>query len=160
MHCPHSYTNEHGLQLEVDCSTCSGAQDINNSNCAKGILNIFRSGVEPDSIILKRYIHRRYRSESFKLLCELAAELCVLNRIVSTHIISSDKKCQTCSASKNETAGYLIDQLRHDPVAYRMRKLELSAKLDDLALEASCPKAHECLREVLATTIIRYDGGE
>ncbi|MBU1157920.1 MAG: hypothetical protein KKE24_01110 [Candidatus Thermoplasmatota archaeon] len=159
LHCPHSYTSEHGLQLEVDCSACTGAQDINNGNCARGILNILRSGVEPDSIILKRYIHRRYRSESFKSLCELATELSVLNRIVSAQVIPSDKRCLTCSASKEKTAEYLINQLRHDPVAYAKRKRALSDRLKDIASEASCPKGHDCLREALATTIIRYDGG-
>ncbi len=159
VHCPHSYTNEYGLQLEVDCSACAGAQDISNGNCAKGILNIFCSGIEPDSIILKRYIHRRYRSESFKMLCELATELCVLNRIVSTHVIPSDKKCLTCPASKGKSAEYLIHQLRQDPVAYTKRKPALSDRLKEVASKASCPKGYECLSEALATTMIRYDGG-
>ncbi len=116
--CPHQYGEDEGLQLEIDCSECQGAQDLANSRCVSGILNVMMTGAVPTAIILKRFIHKRYRGESIGPLALVASELSALNRAIASAEKPSDKRCRTCGASRERVLMAMKRRLLENPTEY------------------------------------------
>jgi hypothetical protein len=116
--CPHKYAEEERIILEIDCSDCSGAQDLENTKCLVGVMRIICGGAEPGAVILKRSLHKRYRDNTVSLLRASASELVRLNRALSSTERPSDKRCRTCPASRENVLKTLRRRLLSDPRGY------------------------------------------
>jgi hypothetical protein len=147
--CPHEYVEEDELVLSVDCNACAGAHDLGNQRCFSGILNILAAGAEPDSVVLKRYIHKRYRGEAVKSTALAAAELAVLRRGIASIEPASDKRCRTCPASAHQVLLQARLRLVENPMTPPISR----AALRDFILERvgadACDRAHACISRVL-----------
>jgi hypothetical protein len=149
--CEHRFNEEDAMTLEVDCSGCSGAQSIENAKCASGIMNILASGVAPEAVVLKRFIHVRYRSERIARLRESALALAALRRLEAQPAESSDKKCRTCPASRHRLASDVIRMIQADPMYFAPSRRTMSDKLMSEHASAGCPKLAKCVSQVIWT---------
>jgi hypothetical protein len=151
--CAHSYRDDEGLQLEVDCTDCNGAHDLNNRKCLAGVLNALVSASPPESIVLKRYIDKRYRGDSVAWIATCAGELSLLNRLVSAKNGSSDKRCRTCLASRVNVLDSARRALLDDPATYLNSPRDVFKEIRErmLASAGRCAEAPVCVDEVLAS---------
>ena len=152
--CPHAFNDEDGFELEVDCQDCPGASDIQNRRCASGMIQILASGARPESIVLKRYIHKRFRGEHVELLRAAAEELSALNRAISATSPPSDKECRTCSASTHRLIPELRARLLEDPARYVSAPDWLSEILCSRASATTCVRAAACMRDTLSVSAV------
>ncbi len=152
--CPHEYREDEGLQLEIDCSSCPGAHDLVNAKCLVGIVNTVSSSAPPDVVILKRYLHKRYRGESLRCLKLAALELSSLTRALSCHESPSDKRCRTCCASRDNLVGRMKRALLADPANYLDSHQSMSDGLRALGAGAGCPRAAECVDQALSASAL------
>lgn len=157
--CPHEYNEEEGLRLEIDCSSCPGAQDLNNNKCVCGVLNIISRGAVPDCVVLKRYVHKRYRMSNNSWICGVAKELATLNRTIGSPDQPSDKKCRTCNASKERVARLMKHALLENPRGYLESKSVLVQGLTSNLDSVTCTERAKCTMEVLSITT-SIDRGE
>ncbi|MCU0858977.1 MAG: hypothetical protein MUE55_00065 [Thermoplasmata archaeon] len=159
--CPHSFNDEDGFELEVDCHECPGASDLHNRRCASGMVHILATGARPESIVLKRYIHKRFRGAQVELLCAAAEELCALTRAMSAAEPPSDKECRTCVARATRVIAAMRGRLLEDPGSYFERAAELSDQFRSKAMATTCARARTCIDETLSVTTVRplKDGG-
>jgi 50S ribosomal subunit-associated GTPase HflX len=148
--CPHTYQEEDELRLEIDCSSCPGAQDIRNRRCMSGMIHILSSEAVPNTIILKRHIHKRYREPALQRAFYAAGQLSVLNRAVANPDVASDTRCQTCRASTPRTAARLRQALLDDPMGYIDSLPALTARLRSDIEGACCANGEKCLEQVTA----------
>jgi len=152
--CTHVFVEDDGLQLEIDCSICQGAHDLSNPRCCAGVLNAMVSGAVPDTIILKRYMHKRYRHEAVAHVAAAAAELATLNRAISSIERPSDKRCRTCSASKENTLRTMKRKLMEDPDTYLLKTYKV---LDEIRAKNDtdhCDQAKKCLESGVSTSTL------
>jgi hypothetical protein len=152
--CPAEFKEEDGLSLEVDCGSCQGANDLSNKNCLSGIVHSISNGPRPDTIVLKKFIHKRYRGECVRLACTVASELSALKMAIASIDSPSDRRCRTCTASSRNVLGSAKRALLQDPFRYL---LERSAVKDELFHELSastCPKANACISEGLSISLL------
>jgi len=148
--CEHSFVEDDGLHLEIDCNGCGGAQDLTNSRCMTSVLNILQKGVRPEAVVLKRFNHMRYRRVSLSRVFGLADELANLRRLASDEHLS-DKRCQTCPASMPKVASKLAEELKRNPIEYATRAKMVSAKAEaDASL--TCERAHACMAHVIESS--------
>ncbi len=147
--CEHRFSEDDAMSLEIDCSDCSGAQSIENPKCASGIMNILASGVVPDAVVLKRYIHVRYRSERLDRLRESASVLAALRRLEAQPAELSDKKCRTCPASRHRLASEVIRRIQADPISFGASRRDLSDRLTSELAATGCPRLAECVAHVV-----------
>src|SRR4030065_369296 len=96
--CSHEYLEDDDLVLSIDCNACAGAHDLSNQRCYAGVLNILASGAQPDSIVLRRYIDKRYRGEAVKAAALAASERASPRRGIAALEPPSDRRCRTCPA--------------------------------------------------------------
>lgn len=147
--CPHEFTHDEGVQLEVDCDSCAGAHDLLSRNCLVGVVNAAAAGPQLDSIILRRMIHKRYRGDVVQLVMALGRDLSALNRAISSAQPPAERQCRTCSARKDRVLVKVRSRLLEDPVAW-VPGLELAdAAPERLAPNAACARAGECVRRAL-----------
>lgn len=159
--CPHSFNDEDGFELEIDCQECPGASDLHNKRCASGMVHILATGARPESIVLKRYIHKRFRGGQVGLLCAAAEELCALDRAISAAEPPSDKECRTCVARATRVIAAMRARLLDDPADYFERATELSDRLRSKAMATTCARASSCLDETMSvSTVHAPKGGE
>jgi hypothetical protein len=152
--CEHAFIEDDGLHLEIDCSGCGGPQDLANSRCVTSLLNILRNGARPEAVVLKRFIHIRYRRIALSQVFDLADELANLARLASEEALS-DARCQTCPASMPKIASALIVLLKSSPLAYSDSAGALSASAEAEAA-VDCVRAHACAQRVaLASRYLR-----
>src|SRR4030042_4659933 len=137
--CPHELFSEYELGLSIDCNACPGAHDLCNQRCYAGVLNIMASGAQPDSIVLRRYIHKRYRGEAVKAAALAASELASLRRGIAALEPPSDRRCRTCPAS----AHHVILQARLRLVERPLCPPEDRAAMTSLILERAGAAACE-----------------
>lgn len=150
--CPHTYCEEEELRLEIDCSDCPGDQDMRNRRCMSGIVQILSSESVPQTVILKRHIHKRYRESALLPAHEAAQELAVLTRTKTLLEPASDRRCQTCSASTSNVAGNLRCRLLDDPIAYMKDASEVARRVRATAGRANCDKGPGCVETSLSKT--------
>mgnify|MGYP001024441132 FL=1 len=148
--CAHRFAEDDAMTLEIDCSDCSGAQSIDNPRCAAGIVNILALGVVPDEVVLKRYIHVRYRSERFGRLREAAGSLAAVRRIEEQQDAPSDRRCRTCPASRHRLASDIVRAIRTDPVSFCASRSSLSDRLAKDLESVDCPRLGQCIRAVVS----------
>ena len=156
--CPHAYSEDEGLQLEIDCSECQGAQDLANSRCVSGILNVMVTGAVPRAIILKRLIHKRYREASIKPVALAAAELSALNRAIASADRPSDKRCRTCSASRERILTAMKRRLLENPQDYLPSHKAMAAEFMSIYRADHCADSLRCIENALSTSIVQSGG--
>jgi hypothetical protein len=157
--CKHAFSHDGGLILEVDCATCSGAQDLNNGKCVAGIVNILASGVVPDTIVLKRHIHIRHRADSISWLLSLATCMASSRRMQESGSGPSDSRCRTCPASRERVASLLVAKIREDPMTFPTQEAALSDMLLEMLQSVDCPDAPRCARDAARILNLEGDGG-
>jgi hypothetical protein len=159
--CPHTFNDEDGYELEVDCQACPGASDIGNKRCASGVTNILVTGAHPEAIVLKRYIHKRFRGGQVEALRAAAEELCALNRAISAAVPPSDKECRTCQASARRSISFLRARLLDDPLGYVPGSALLHDELRSKASATTCTRAHACIEDTLSVSTLHVpEGGD
>lgn len=146
--CDHVFVEEEGMTLEVDCTECSGPQTMDNARCASGIIDILASGVLPDTVVLRRYIDVRYRSERIVGLCAAAASLAALRRLKEQPGEASDRRCRTCPASKSRLASELIRRVRADPASFFSSQSSTPGGLRKELSSIDCPRLGRCIETV------------
>jgi hypothetical protein len=117
-----------------------------------GIVQILSSEAVPQTVILKRHIHKRYREPALLAACEAAQELAVLTRAKAIQEPASDRRCQTCSASTPNVAGNLRHMLLDDPIAYMKDFSAASRRLRTATRPANCNRGPECVEASLSQT--------
>lgn len=147
--CEHAFAEEDVMTLEVDCSDCSGAQSIENAKCASGIMNILASGIIPEAVVLKRFIHVRYRAERIARLCESASALAALRRLEAQPEGVSDDRCRTCPASRQRVASEVIRIIRADPMAFGSSRRAISDRLLRELGAVKCPEFGRCVAQIV-----------
>jgi hypothetical protein len=155
--CVHTYREEEGLQIEIDCRECNGAHDLMNRKCLAGVMNALAAASAPEAIVLRRFTDKRYRGETVAFLASCSTELASINRLLTLRDSSSDRRCRTCHASKASVLATAKRTLLDDPVAYLSRRPEVRAELRDrmVASAGRCVDASQCVDEVLALIGLR-----
>ena len=148
--CPHVFTEEDGLQLEVDCEACHGAQDIMNERCAAGIVHVFSSEATPATVVLKRHLHKRYRGAHVTELAAAASLLSALDRKIRSGRAPSDERCRTCGASEGRLALALRQRLLDDPHGFMADRGSVAERVVSEAVPISCGRSVDCLARVPA----------
>jgi hypothetical protein len=142
--CPHEYRNDDELRLEVECDDCPGPQDLTNNRCLAGLLQILCSEAMPNTIILKRHIHRRYRESTLLPVFETALELAAMNRALSTRPEPSDKRCLTCEASTAKQVHRIRRELLDNPVEFIADRQGAISRARRRTENIDCARAHAC----------------
>ncbi len=152
--CPHKYTEDEGLQLEIDCVDCAGAHDLTNSKCMAGVMNVVSGGAVPETVILRRFTHKRYRKDLVRLVAAAAGELASLNRALASPDQASDKECRTCTSSKQQVILAMKRRLLEDPCSYVRAGPALLEELKTSHARTSCPRAGACVRSGFSASAI------
>jgi len=155
--CPHEFTHEDGVQLEIDCSSCAGAHDLLARNCLVGVVNAAAAGPPLDTIILRRMTHKRYRGEAVQLVTSLGRQLSALNRAIASSQDPSDKECRACSAKKERVLSRIKSMIAEDPANWHPDRALSEMSVESLAPAPSCARADECVRRALEA--IPFTGG-
>ncbi len=145
--CPHEWCEEDGLQLEIDCSACSGGNSLTNPKCLSGILKALTAGGLPDSIVLKSYIHKRYRGDSVGSAAAIASDLAALNRALASASLDrpTDKRCRTCGASTENLLASLRRTILAEPALYASDRGILISRVREDIVPEDCSRVEECL---------------
>jgi hypothetical protein len=155
--CPHSFNEDEGVQLEINCQECAGAHDLANTRCMIGVVNVVSGGVTPETIILKRFTHKRYRKDSVRLVSAAAVELSALNRALSAPEPVSDKSCRTCPASGRQVVQGLKRSLLNDPRGYILHPEETMEQIRRAQGTVACERASACVN--VGLSVSEFAGG-
>lgn len=154
--CPHTYTEDDGIHLEVDCSACAGAHDLSNNKCLAGVMNIVCYGAVPDAVILKRFIHKRYRRDTVELVAISASELAALNRALAPSDHVPERACKSCIASKHTIIAEMRQRLLDDPAVYVVSTTQLFTEIKGARAALACARSSACVEAGLrASTLYR-----
>ncbi len=153
--CPHEYRNDDELRLEVECGDCHGAQDLMNNRCLAGILQILCSEATPNTIILKRHIHRRYRESALLPVFEASLELAAMNRALQARNEPSDRRCLTCEASTARLVGRMRNALLDNPAGFIADRHGVTAEIRARAGDVECASAPACAKRAIGVTTER-----
>jgi hypothetical protein len=157
--CPHSFTEDEGVQLEVDCLECAGAHDLMNPRCMIGVVNVVSGGVVPEIVILKRFTHKRYRRDAVNLVAMAATELSALNRALAAPDVASDRSCRTCFASRHQVISGMKRRLVENPEAYLLSSRRVAEEIRRAHSISTCERAGMCIDSgIAASTILPGDG--
>ena len=143
--CQHTYEDDDELSLHVDCSECQGAQDLANNRCLTGVLQILSSEAKPDTLILKRHIHRRYREPCLSILMGMASELAAVNRALSMKSVPSDRRCLTCEASMPSLLGRIRREFLEDPRSFSETRAAVLDRIRDDLEDIDCDRLSGCV---------------
>lgn len=116
------------------------------------------SGVRPEAIILKRFMHKRYRGQIVDRVSAATAELSALVRTMSASCEPSDKRCRTCPASVHMTVPAMRMMLLADPWTYVSRPEAMHARVRERARSCACPNAHVCVEKALKSSTVPRRG--
>lgn len=145
--CPHEWSEEDGLQLEIDCSSCQGAISLTNQKCLSGILKALSAGGVPDAIVLKSYLHKRYRGTAVETATRIASELAALDRALLTASLDrpSDRRCRTCRAGRENMLSTVRRRILDDPTLYSNDRALFIERLREEIAPPDCTRVDECL---------------
>lgn len=118
------------------------------------MMNIIAAGAVPEAIILKRFIHKRYRGDAVKMAALAARELATLNRAIASAETPSDKKCRTCPSSKELAMVAMRRKLLASPTKYMPGGGADPAELAKELTAEGCPMARRCVVEALAVSVL------
>lgn len=152
--CPHEFSEVEGLLLEVDCGACGGAQDMDNRRCMVGIMNVLARGASPDAILLKRFMHKRYRNDAVRTVVLAAAELSRLTCAIGGASVPSDRRCRTCPCNPTKLWEGMRARLMDDPQGYVRGFARLGSVLSEAVDEASCPRGVDCAAQARSASIV------
>jgi hypothetical protein len=155
--CPHRFSEDEGLQLEVECIDCAGAHDLSNGQCMAGVITVVSGGAVPDSVILKRFTHKRYRRDAVRIVAAAANELAALNRALASVETPSDKVCRTCPSSRQQVILLMKRRLLEDPVSYVKNGSAMLEELRRPHASISCARASACVESGLSVSMILGD---
>jgi hypothetical protein len=108
----------------------------------------------PEAVILKRFIHKRYRGEAVRLAALAARELASLNRAIASAETPSDRKCRTCPSSKELAMVAMRRKLISNPAKYFPRDKAILSEVVAELMAGGCPKARTCVDEALAVSVL------
>lgn len=145
--CPHDYSDDEGLAIEVDCTTCNGAQDMENARCFAGLMNVVMAGAAPRSVVLRRYLDKRYRGMAVHRLLATAEMLAAVNRAISALTRPSDRRCRTCPVSKEQILRSIRDAILRDPIGYSAGPSAVLEQVREATDAVRCDRRDECLRK-------------
>ena len=145
--CPHDYSDDEGLVIEVDCTACRGAQDMENARCFAGLMNVVMAGAAPRSVVLRRYLDKRYRGTAVRRLLATAEMLASVNRAISALTRPSDRRCRTCPVSKERVLCSIRDAILRDPIGYSAGPSGVLEQVRGAAGAIRCDRRDECLRD-------------
>jgi len=149
--CPHSYIEEEELGLQIDCRECAGAQDIHNGRCLSGIVHVLARNAIPQTIVLMRDTHKRYRESALGDAFEAARALQRLNRAVVSTDRASDSRCRTCPASPSRVASALRRALLDDPGGYARCPAQCARSVvGHMDAVTGCDEGESCIGRTLA----------
>lgn len=155
--CPHEYSEDEGLQLEIDCSECKGAHDLGNSKCLSAVLNVLAVGAQPEVIVLRRFMHKRYRGEAVRIASAAASDLATLKRAIASTPRPSDRRCRTCPASKERLLIAIKQSLLNDPTRYVTSSRVVAEELRQGIACVGCAKAQACLEDAVRAAETRVE---
>lgn len=115
------------------------------------------TGAVPRAIILKRLIHKRYRGESIGPVALVASELSALNRAIASAEKPSDKRCRTCSASRERVLTAMKHQLLENPAEYLPGHKNMAAELISTFRSDQCSDSIKCIENALSTSIVQSE---
>lgn len=149
--CAHTYREDEGLQLEIDCIDCNGAHDLASRKCLAGVMNALVAASAPETIVLRRYTDKRYRGGVVETLCSSASALASLNRLLAVKNPPSDKRCRTCRASTSNVLQEVRRALLENPIAFLQRDPSLRRDIRDMMVASAgrCVDAEACVEESL-----------
>lgn len=156
--CPHSFIEDEGVQLEIDCMECAGAHDLSNVRCMMGVVNVVSGGVVPESVILKRFTHKRYRKDQVNIVALAAAELSALNRALGTPNDMSDKNCRTCLANRHQVVSWMRRRLFEDPERYILLGEHLADEIRHAHASVTCERAGVCIDSAISASAMLSGG--
>ena len=116
------------------------------------------TGAVPRAIILKRLIHKRYREASIKPVALAAAELSALNRAIASADRPSDKRCRTCSASRERILTAMKRRLLENPQDYLPSHKAMAAEFMSTYRADHCADSLRCIENALSTSIVQSGG--
>jgi len=145
--CPHDYSDDEGLVIEVDCAACTGAQDMENARCFAGLMNVVMAGAAPRSVVLRRYLDKRYRGTSVRRLLATTEMLASVNRAIGALARPSDRRCRTCPVSKEWMLCSIRDAILRDPIGYSAGPCVVLEQVRGAADAIRCDRKDECLRK-------------
>jgi len=152
--CPAELKEDDGLSLEVDCGECQGAHDLSNRNCLSGVIHSLLNGPRPDTIVLKSFIHKRYRGEYVRLAYVVASELSALKMAIDSLEPPSDRKCRTCTASRRNVLYSVRRLLLQDPLRYLTERLAVKDELIRELSTSTCAENRSCISEGLSVSLL------
>ncbi len=109
------------------------------------------SGAVPEAIVLKRFIHKRYRGESIRLAAMLASEVASLNRAITSQETPSDRRCRTCPVNSDRVLRTLKKRLLDSPETYHSGRTAAVAELRAKAVAQGCERSSKCLQCTLSS---------
>ncbi len=117
-------------------------------------MNVVSSGAIPETVILRRFTHKRYRKDIVRVVATAATELAALNRALASTDQASDKGCRTCTSSKHLIISAMKLRLLENPRSYIIGG---AAFLEELRLahsKSSCPRSGECIEAGFAASAL------
>lgn len=131
---------------------------MDNRKCVSGILNVIAAAAAPDAIVLKRYIHKRYRGESVKRIVTLALELASISRAVASAERPSDRRCRTCPASTERVLEAVRRGLLEHPETYSGTHGAFDEDIRAITSGLDCTNASKCRAEAVAMLAVKTGG--
>jgi hypothetical protein len=113
-------------------------------------------GAAPETIVLKRFIHKRYRGELVSHAAKAAAELSTLNRAIDSAEEPSDKRCRTCPASMPQICGTLKRKLLENPTLYLKSSRQIAAGVKE-RVNDRCSRSRACISRSLSVSTVLAD---
>lgn len=148
--CPHRYSEEEWLQLEIDCLECPGPQDLGNSKCLAGVVNVLAGGAIPESVVLRGYTHRRYRGDALDIATRAASAMARVNRTIASTERPSDRRCRTCPASMEQIMAAIKRQILARPEECLRHPDSLVSEIQARASNLDCQNSTACVNRSIA----------
>jgi hypothetical protein len=119
-----------------------------------GVMNVVSGGAVPETVILKRFTHKRYRKDAVTLISAAATELAALNRALASTDTVSDKECRTCSSSKQQVISAMKLRLLDNPRIYMSGGVATQDELRLAHSASSCPRSRACIEAGFSASTI------